>query len=116
MVKEIINLKDKKSMMTRNNNRLMLTWMLLRWLSKKKRHRRQQLTICDIRRSKKMKRSWHITIIMSKKSRFKRMRTYNQICLNRRSVNLCRQKLKRLKCKGVRELKLLKLTKTKRKK
>jgi len=62
MAKKIISLKNRKSMMTRNNNRLMLNWVLLRWLLKKKRHQRQQLTIkqhqiCDIRKSKKMKRS-----------------------------------------------------------
>jgi hypothetical protein len=60
--KKIISLKHRKSMMTKNNNSLMSNWALLRWLLEKKRHQRQQLTTCDIKKSKKMKSSWHITI------------------------------------------------------
>ena len=62
MTKKIISLKHRKSMLTTNNNWLMPNWALRRWLSEKKRHQRQQLTTCDIRKSKKMKKSWHITI------------------------------------------------------
>ena len=62
MTKKIISLKQRKSMTTANNNRLMLNWVLLRWLLKKKRQQRQQLTTFDIRKSKRMKRSWHTTI------------------------------------------------------
>ena len=61
MTKKIIALKQRKSMTTANNNRLMLSWVRLRWPSKKTRQQRQQLTTFDIRKSMKMKRSWHIT-------------------------------------------------------
>lgn len=44
------------------------------------------------------------------------MRTYNQIYLNHLSVNLYRQKSKKIRRKGAQELKLLKLMKRKRKK
>ena len=44
------------------------------------------------------------------------MRTYNQIYLQHLSVSLYRQKFKKIRCEGVRELKLLKLMKRKRKK
>ena len=62
MIKKIISLRQRKSMTIANNNRLMLNWVLLRWLLKKKRQQKQQLTTYDIRKSKRMKRSWDITI------------------------------------------------------
>jgi len=62
MAKTIISLKQTKGTTTANNKRLMLNWVLLRWLLKKKRQQRQQLITFDIRKSMKMKRSWHITI------------------------------------------------------
>ena len=37
MTKKIISLKQRKSMTTANNNRLMLSWVRLRWPSKKTR-------------------------------------------------------------------------------
>ena len=62
MAKKKISLKETKGKTTANNNRLMLNWVLLRWLLKKKRQQRQQLITFDIRKSMKMKRSWHTTI------------------------------------------------------